>query len=50
MRRELLKDEAVGKIAEDEKKQAFLKSIEDCDKVEDEDLAFQEQETMEEDI
>ena len=29
MRRELLKDEAVGKIAEDQKKEAFLKSIED---------------------
>ncbi|OAP58586.1 hypothetical protein AYL99_07676 [Fonsecaea erecta] len=29
MRRELLKDEAVGKIAEDKKKEAFLRSIED---------------------
>jgi mediator of replication checkpoint protein 1 len=29
MRRELFKDEAVGKIAEDRKKEAFLKSIED---------------------
>jgi len=31
MRRELLKDEAVGKIAEDKKKEAFLQSIEDRD-------------------
>ncbi|KAL6245894.1 hypothetical protein RBB50_007047 [Rhinocladiella similis] len=31
MRRELLKDEAVGKIAEDKKKEAFLRSIEDRD-------------------
>jgi hypothetical protein len=44
-----LKDKAVSKIAEDEKKQAFLKSIEDCNKIEDKDLAFQEQETMEKD-
>jgi mediator of replication checkpoint protein 1 len=29
MRRELLKDEAVGKIAEDKKKEAFLRSLED---------------------
>ncbi|KPI40396.1 Mediator of replication checkpoint protein 1 [Cyphellophora attinorum] len=29
MRRELLKDEAVGKIADDRKKEAFLRSIED---------------------
>jgi mediator of replication checkpoint protein 1 len=41
MRRELLKDEAVGKIAEDKKKQAFLKSIEDHDDAgEDEDVAL----------
>jgi len=40
MRRELLRDEAVGKIAEDRKKQAFLKSIEDHDMDhEDDDLA-----------
>ncbi|KAJ9658610.1 hypothetical protein H2198_003628 [Neophaeococcomyces mojaviensis] len=31
MRRALLKDEAIGKIAEDKKKEAFLKSIEDRD-------------------
>src|SRR2546429_5973675 len=37
MRRELLKDEAVGKIAEDKKKEAFLKSIEDRDAADDED-------------
>ena len=49
MRRELLKDEAVGKIAEDKKKQAFLKSIEDRDEVEDEDMAFHEEENMEND-
>jgi mediator of replication checkpoint protein 1 len=34
MRRELLRDEALGKIAEDKKKQAFLKSIEDRDEAE----------------
>lgn len=50
MRRELLKDEAVGKIAEDKKKQAFLKSIEDRDAVEDEDKAFNDMEQTEEDI
>lgn len=49
MRRELLKDEAVGKIAEDKKKQAFLKSIEDRDAAEDEDIAFGEVEQTEED-
>jgi mediator of replication checkpoint protein 1 len=37
MRRELLKDEAVGKIAEDKKKQAFLASIEDREAVDDDD-------------
>ena len=37
MRRELLKDEAVGKIAEDKKKEAFLKSIEDREAVSDDD-------------
>lgn len=37
MRRELLKDEAVGKIAEDKKKEAFLKSIEDREAADDED-------------
>ncbi len=37
MRRELLKDEAVGKIAEDKKKEAFLKSIEDREPVSDDD-------------
>ena len=35
MRRELFKDEAVNKIADDEKKQAFLKSIEDQEEDED---------------
>lgn len=49
MRRELLKDEAVGKIAEDKKKQAFLKSIEDRDEAEDEDMAFRGEEQEEED-
>lgn len=49
MRRELLKDEAVGKIADDKKKQAFLKSIEDRDEVEDEEMGFQEEEVVEED-
>jgi mediator of replication checkpoint protein 1 len=37
MRRELLKDEAVGKIAEDKKKEAFLKSIEDREAADGED-------------
>lgn len=37
MRRELLKDEAVGKIAEDKKKEAFLRSIEDRQVSDDED-------------
>ena len=37
MRRELLKDEAVGKIAEDRKKEAFLRSIEDRLESDDED-------------
>ena len=37
MRRELLKDEAVGKIAEDKKKEAFLRSIEDRLESDDED-------------
>ncbi len=50
MRRELLKDEAVGKIAEDKKKQAFLKSIEDRDAVEDEEIAFSEVKQTEEDM
>ena len=35
MRRELLKDEAVEKIAKDRRKQAFLKSIEDREDVDD---------------
>lgn len=37
MRRELFKDEAVEKISEDKKKEAFLKSIEDHDDAEEED-------------
>lgn len=36
MRRELLKDEAVGKIAEDKRKEAFLRSIEDREASDDE--------------
>ena len=44
MRRELLKDEAVGKIAEDKKKEAFLKSIEDREPVSD-DEDFDQPET-----
>ena len=44
MRRELLKDEAVGKIAEDIKKEAFLKSIEDREPVSD-DEDFDQPET-----
>ena len=50
MRRELLKDEAVGKIAEDRKKEAFLKSIEDREAADDEDdLDLDAVETHEED-
>jgi mediator of replication checkpoint protein 1 len=50
MRRELLKDEAVGKIAEDKKKVAFLKSIEDRDAADDDDdLDFDAVKTQEED-
>ncbi|RMZ84296.1 hypothetical protein DV738_g714, partial [Chaetothyriales sp. CBS 135597] len=45
MQRELLKDEAVGKIAEDKKKQAFLKSIEDRELISDDDLDFDQPET-----
>ncbi|RVX67056.1 hypothetical protein B0A52_08299 [Exophiala mesophila] len=37
MRQELLKDEAVGKIAEDKKKEAFLRSIEDREEFSDDD-------------
>ena len=44
MRRELLKDEAVGKIADDQKKAAFFKSIEDRDEMEDENSEVQEEE------
>jgi mediator of replication checkpoint protein 1 len=51
MRRELLKDEAVGKIAEDRKKEAFLKSIEDREAADDndDDLDVDAVETQEED-
>jgi mediator of replication checkpoint protein 1 len=49
MRRELLKDEAVGKIAEDKKKQAFVASIEDREAVDDDvNLDFDAVETQEE--
>lgn len=49
MRRELLKDEAVGKIAEDRKKEAFLRSIEDREAAdEDEDIDFDRPETQQE--
>ncbi|KIW61299.1 hypothetical protein PV05_01437 [Exophiala xenobiotica] len=44
MRRELLKDEAVGKIAEDKKKEAFLRSIEDREVSEEDD--FDQEETQ----
>ena len=47
MRRELLKDEAVGKIAEDKKKEAFLRSIEDRPESEDGD-DFNQPETQDE--
>ncbi|KAK5099156.1 hypothetical protein LTR70_009971 [Exophiala xenobiotica] len=45
MRRELLKDEAVGKIADDKRKQAFLKSIEDREDQDDNDNDFDQPET-----
>ncbi|EXJ59962.1 hypothetical protein A1O7_04110 [Cladophialophora yegresii CBS 114405] len=45
MRRELLKDEAVGKIAEDKKKEAFLRSIEDRPNSDDDD-EFERPETQ----
>ncbi|KIV96851.1 hypothetical protein PV10_00667 [Exophiala mesophila] len=38
MRQALLKDEAVGKIAEDKKKEAFLRSIEDREEFSDDDV------------
>lgn len=50
MRRELLKDEAVGKIAEDRKKEAFLRSIEDRPESDDDQDDFNQPETpLEED-
>lgn len=45
MRRELLKDEAVGKIADDKKKQAFLKSIEDHEGDDEDEDDFDQPET-----
>lgn len=49
MRRELFKDEAVEKISEDKKKGAFLKSIEDRDDVEDEDVEYDQEESQQDD-
>jgi mediator of replication checkpoint protein 1 len=49
MRRELLKDEAVGKIAQDQKKEAFLRSIEDRDEVDEDDSDFDGQDMPVED-
>ncbi|KAJ9611729.1 hypothetical protein H2200_004913 [Cladophialophora chaetospira] len=49
MRRELLKDEAVGKIAEDKKKEAFLRSIEDRRDSDDDDDEIDRRETQGED-
>ena len=49
MRRELLKDEAVGKIAEDRKKEAFLKSIEDREERSEDEDGFDQPETATED-
>ncbi len=46
MRRELLKDEAVGKIAEDKKKEAFLRSIEDRHDSDNEEDDFDRPETQ----
>lgn len=47
MRRELLKDEAVGKIAEDKRKEAFLRSIEDREAGEDDDDLDEAEESAE---
>ena len=49
MRRELFKDEAVEKISEDKKKEAFLKSIEDREEIEDEDDEQDLEETQQDD-
>ncbi|EXJ95765.1 hypothetical protein A1O1_00889 [Capronia coronata CBS 617.96] len=49
MRNELLKDEAVGKIAEDKKKEAFLRSIEDLNASDDDEDDFDLPETQTED-
>ena len=49
MRRELLKDEAVGKIAEDRKKEAFLKSIEDREERSEDEDDFDQPETATDD-
>ena len=49
MRRELLKDEAVGKIAEDRKKEAFLISIEDREERSEDEDGFDQQETTTDD-
>jgi mediator of replication checkpoint protein 1 len=46
MRRELFKDEAVEKISEDKRKEAFLKSIEDRDDAEDEDGDYDQVESQ----
>lgn len=46
MRRELLKDEAVGKIAEDKRKEAFLRSIEDREDNADDEDDFDQPETL----
>ncbi|KAI1609027.1 MRC1-like domain-containing protein [Exophiala viscosa] len=48
MRRELLKDEAVGRIAEDRRKEAFLRSIEDREVSDDEGIDMSETQTAEE--
>ncbi|KAK4946010.1 hypothetical protein LTR10_014812 [Elasticomyces elasticus] len=48
MRRELLKDEAVGKIAEDKRKEAFLRSIEDREVSDDEAIDMSETQTEDE--
>ena len=49
MRRELLKDEAVGKIAQDRKKEAFLKSIEDRQERSEDEDGFDQPETATDD-
>lgn len=49
MRRELFKDEAVEKISEDKKKEAFLKSIEDRDDADDDEDGYRRDDSQQDD-